>query len=133
MTKLLISLSVGHSKDVLAKIALTISHASPGRSRSGTGTYSRDSCYGKIAWYLREHKSWNPSDTILLFGVSKDMQDVAHACLYSDQGKVIVDTFKGKPVNVDGSIVYRTNSGSDYALIAAVTLDRFRKEYLNGK
>lgn len=79
----------GTPDQVLRNIAFTIAPEKARYPARNTSEYSKDSCYGAVAHYLREH-GMRPHDTILMFGIHPT--DVTH-CILSDHHKVLVDTF----------------------------------------
>jgi hypothetical protein len=99
---------------VLRNIIATIDTNSSGRSVKFV--FTDESCYGQIGHYLSNH--WDDSWTIFFFGV----HGVDHACLYSQDGKPIVDTFSGR-VTADG---YVTTGHVVYPMLGYIQLSKIR-------
>lgn len=125
--ELLISVSgaVNSLPNVIRKIVKTVllPEGSP-----DTYTKASMSCYAKVARYLRNE--WDNSWTIMFFGGTGD--NVAHACLYSPDGKPIVDTFvkTGRPTFKDGKLVYEAGAHT-YPAVLSMTLKKFHEEYMD--
>ena len=108
--KILISVSAEPVSTVLRKMVATINADVPGHATAGT--YTNVSCFGRVAHYLRTN--WNDSWKILMFG----FDGVEHCCLYTEDGKKLVDTFNGVP-KADG---YYNRRGECYPNLASIRL-----------
>lgn len=86
-----ISLSADQTKQVLAKMFATINSPTVPDATS-RGMFSKRSCYGSVAHYLRDH--WDDTWVLWLFGVDVG---VTHCCLYTKSDEKLVDTFSGYP------------------------------------
>jgi hypothetical protein len=74
---------------ILRKMSHTINANSVGYKPGENGAYTRDSCYGNIANFLRDN--WNPEWRILLFGDNPEA--VVHAVLWDPRAKkAVLDT-----------------------------------------
>lgn len=115
--------------DVLAKMAATINHASPGPG--SPGTYTDSSCYGKVAHFLRNHAHLDPDWYLLLFRAGTDPHKIAHVCLYDKDGPV-VDTFDGHPVFHNGLLWYQTKDQdyTAYPLTVCLSISSFYKQFV---
>lgn len=109
--KILISLSGDVPQRVLDKIIATINSTAV----RGPGIFTKKSCYGSVAHYLRDH--WDDSWQILMYGEHY----VVHCCLYSKSGKKIVDTFNGTP-----GPVYKVD-GEELPLLNSIQLRSIKK------
>ena len=113
---------------VLETMARTITSDNPGRQTKGT--YSDSSCYGKVAHRLRNQA--NPNWYILLFSFGHPSFKVAHACMYSDSGERVVDTFSGMPTLYQGKLYYE-RPGYDvetYPLLYCITVGKFLRLFV---
>ena len=122
------------AQQVLVKMANTVVAQDPGHETPGT--YTDKSCYGKVAHALRQ--VWarahldEPNWYILLFSSGTDTSNVAHACLYTQTGVKVVDTFPGKPVNREGQVLYEV-PGVDinsYPLMLCLTVTKFARMFI---
>ena len=85
--RVLLSLSGDVPERVLDKVIATINSEAP----TGTaGIFTNRSCYGKVAHFLRQH--WDDNWILYMFGAHY----VEHACLYTQSGQKVVDTFSGR-------------------------------------
>lgn len=102
---------------VLRRIAATINN-------DPRNSYTDRSCFGKVAHFLKNHRAndWY----ILLFGFT-DNDEVTHCCLYSSDGKQVVDTFDGKPIVTQRGIVYVDKDGHEHELLASVSIPNFER------
>ena len=106
-------------------MAATILATVPGHKTPGT--FTSNSCYGKVAHYLRSHQPEN--GFILLFG---DEHNVSHACIYDNHGRKLVDTFSGHPVESKGKVFYDdgVHPPSDYPAVLIIRVPRFFEKYV---
>ena len=110
---------------ILRKMADTINASDPGYATKGT--FTPNSCYGKVAHYLRKNQ---PKDGfILLFG---DEHNVSHACIYDNHGRRLVDSFPGHPVESDGKVFYDDGEHpiTDYPAIRIIRVSQFFEKFV---
>lgn len=87
--------------DTLTSVISRIKNTIKGNPKHSYLSSASTSCYAMVAKYLKAHPE--PSNVLVLFGVSEDQPYVAHAVLYDKTGNVLVDTFARK----GGKIVVR--------------------------
>ena len=116
--------------DVLAKMAATINHADPGPH--SPGTYSKTSCYGKVAQYLRAHQPPQEDWFLLLFRPGTDPHTIAHVCLY-DGDQPLVDLWGGHPIFRNGLLWYQVpgQEFNAYPLTACLGATHFFKQFVD--
>lgn len=107
---------------VLTKMATTIDP-----SASKLNGYTNNSCFGRVAHYLKQHR--NPDWYILLFGFQEN-GEVTHCCLYDNDGNRVVDTFDGAPKNIGGNIVYVDKHNNEHELLASMNVAQFEQRFL---
>lgn len=107
---------------VLTKMATTIDP-----SASQLNGYTNNSCFGRVAHYLKTHR--DPNWYILLFGF-RENGEVTHCCLYDNEGNRIVDTFDGEPKNLGGNIVYVDKHGNEHELLVSLSVTQFEQRFL---
>jgi hypothetical protein len=120
-------------EEVLQKIAKTIKSTNPGHE---PGTYTKDSCYGAIAWYLKaeDFEDWGSDWTIYIFGGFLDMvKDPFHAVVYDRHQHRIVDTeTTGHIFDADGEVFYKAklpDGSTTLPCMKAISIPAFKKIY----
>lgn len=126
--KLFISISAGNPRTVYQKIAATIK-----RPMGSVGTYTPNSCYGRVAHTLKTQQ-FPDTHEILLFSFFDNSVD--HAVLVDANLKPIVDTSGGEIVVKGTSIVYEgidkkhSNEPYTFSLISRMRLGDFNDLYV---